>query len=394
MRAFALAAALLSSAVAAGQIRTVKPNVYGKKKAYVSPYLYEKRPVDFTGDCAGSSPPSGISLTRASTATCPKADGTVVSVASGLARLTSRGMLRENAATNLILHSRDMSQGAWLKTNMTCTRTATGTDGSANTATTCTAGAANATVLQGVTASGSRNSSFYIKRRTGSGTVEVTRDGSTWLTVALSTSWQRFSMLTHAGLTGSVTNPVLGVRLATSGDAVDIDRVQDEVTTIPSMPIDTAGSSATRAADLFSFPTPPALLTAEGCAYVCMEPEWTGATPATVVALEAPGVSGRSWFFWSATGNIGGHQSITAPTVAAAFVVGGNKCYMTAWSATAGTWRAHNVTAGTAGTALSYATQMVYGASMYVGSQVSGGAGVNAFFTALRLHTTATGCGA
>ncbi len=396
MRALVL---LLIASSAAAQVRTVKPNVYQKKKssAYVSPYLYEKRPVDLTGDCEGTTTPTGFTFTRATSATCPKANGTIVTVSSGQPRLTSRGLLREAGATNLLLHNRDMSQAAWLKTNSACTKTATGTDGVANSASTCTASSASGTVLQGITAAAaSRNSSLYIKRRTGTGTIEVTRDGATYIdiTASVTAGWVRVTPLTHAGLTGSVLNPVVGIRITTSGDAVDVDRVQDEALAIATMPIDTSGTSATRNAEVISYATPVGLLTAEGCAYLCFEPEWTGTLPSTALLADAQAGAGRAWFFVQIATNIGGHQAITNPNVAAAHVAGVNKCYLLTWSATAGTWRMTNVTTSTAGTAVSYATQMTFGVTTVLGSQSGGTAGVNGYFTALRFHTTPTGCGA
>jgi hypothetical protein len=349
--------------------------------------------LSLTGDCEGNTP-SGMTFSRTTAATCPKADGSIVTVSSGQARMTSRGLLREMGATNPVLHNRDASQSAWTKTNATCARTAIGTDASANTASTCTATASSATVLQGVTASGSRNSSFYLRRRTGSGTVEVTRDGATWIdvTASLTSSWVRLSALTHSGLTGSVTNPVVGIRIATSGDAVDMDRVQDEPGTFATMPVDVAGTAATRNADVFSVPTPASFSAVLGCAYICFEPEWTGSYPTAALYLDAQAATGRAWLFYQSISSIGAHNSVTAPTVASAHVAGVNKCYLTTWSSSGGTWRVTNVSTSTAGTAVSYATPMVFGATTYVGSQAAGSAGVSGFFSAVRLNTTTTGC--
>jgi hypothetical protein len=62
-----------------------------------------------------------------------------------------QGILVEEARTELCLHNSDLTNAAWTKSNLTTAKTATGPDGVANSATTCTATAANATALQAIT---------------------------------------------------------------------------------------------------------------------------------------------------------------------------------------------------------------------------------------------------
>ncbi len=365
--------------------------------AYVSPYLleYGGQATALTGNCEGATP-TGFTFTRATAATCPKLDGSVVSLTSGQPRLTSRGMLREPAATNLILHSRDMSQVAWLKTNATCVRTAAGTDTTANTATTCTAGAANATVLQGVTTSGARNASLYIRRRTGSGTIEVTRDGSTWTNISASVgaSWARVTALTYAGLSGSVTNPIIGIRIGTSGDAVDIDRFQSETGAVPTSPVDTGGTSATRNADVFTLPTPATLSVSEGCAYVCFEPIWTGNNPySTSMFLQARLSAPIARLLYAVVTSqlAGAHDGTNTVTTAAAYTAGVNTCFRTTWSVSGNALTVANLTVPSSSSS-AFAGFGAFDASLGVGSNTSGASGLGAYFTALRLHTTPGGC--
>ncbi len=150
----------------------------------------------------------------------------------------------EPAATNLLLFSRDMTNAAWVKTNATAALTATGADGVANSASTLTATAANATVLQTITQVATNdNSSFIMRRRTGSGVVNITQDGVTFFPVTLTSAFTRFYLAP-----ATLTNPVVGIQIVTSGDAIDVDFGQLETGSVPTSPIVTTTVSVTRAA--------------------------------------------------------------------------------------------------------------------------------------------------
>jgi len=162
------------------------------------------------------------------------------------------GVLFEDARTNLALRCSDLTHAAWTATNMSTARTATGPNNQANHATTITASAGNATILQSITsASANRDTSFFIKRRTGTGTIEVTQDnGTTWTAAAVTGSWAKFSTPAQ-----TIANPVIGIRVVTSGDAVDVAWAQHETGTsiaYTSSPIYTIGATVTRAIDNFS----------------------------------------------------------------------------------------------------------------------------------------------
>lgn len=159
---------------------------------------------------------------------------------------TFRGLLIEPAATNLALWSRDLTNAAWTKTNATASFTATGAGGSANTATILTATAGNATILQAITsASSARVFSAYVRRRTGTGTVEITQDnGLTWTAITLTTSYQRFTTASQ-----TLTNPTVGFRIVTSGDAIDVDFCQAETGAVATSAIPTTSATASRVAD-------------------------------------------------------------------------------------------------------------------------------------------------
>lgn len=238
--------------------------------------------------CAGTTPTGAkgeaISFARTTVGECYSNDGQTLTqvgvnvprVSSGTAASSVLGIWKEPARTNVALHSRDLSQAVWAKTSMTCTRTATGMRNDANGASRCTSSAANGTVLQSITyAAFTANTSFHIKRVTGTGTVQVTRDnGVTWSTVTgpSTTLWKRVhapgltaangdvpgcaggNCIPIAALTSGIANPTIGIRLVTSGDAVDVDFVQDEETAVPSSPIATAGTATPRDYDVIDLP--------------------------------------------------------------------------------------------------------------------------------------------
>lgn len=170
--------------------------------------------------------------------------------AAGLPRITDRGVLCELAATNLALRSRDFANAAWVATNVTVAQTSVGADSTANGAARLTAGAVNATLLQIITGSAvARTVSFWIKRVTGSGTVGLCQDGVTFTDISGQLSTTAFTLVS---LTATQLNPSIGLRLGTSGDAIDVDFAQLETGAVPTSPIVTTSATAARAADALS----------------------------------------------------------------------------------------------------------------------------------------------
>jgi len=159
---------------------------------------------------------------------------------------TSNGLLIEEACTNRILWCRDATQTQWVKTNVTAAKDQTGVDGVANAASSLTATANDGTCIQTITlASGSRTNSVYLTRLIGTGNCQVSLDGTTYSTVDLSASeWRRIV------LSGTVTNPTVGIKLAVSGDAVAMDYGQVEDGAFVTTPILTTTATATRAVDV------------------------------------------------------------------------------------------------------------------------------------------------
>ena len=152
--------------------------------------------------------------------------------------LAPLGVLIEAAATNLALWSRDLTNAVWTATNCTAAKTATGVDGSANAASVVTATGGSATIFQTLTAASTfRSFSAWVKRSVGTGTVSLTQDGgvtSKDITALInSTTWTRIYW------NQTRLNPQFGFMLATSGDAIIVDGIQLEVSTVIQVPTST-----------------------------------------------------------------------------------------------------------------------------------------------------------
>ena len=164
------------------------------------------------------------------------------------------GVLIEGQRTNLLLWSRDMTNAAWAKTNMTAALDQTGEDGGANSASSLLATAIDATCLQALTqASNPFSGSISIKRLIGAGAVSITLDGgATWIDVTASLSasvWYRALKEDQ-----TLANPSFGIKMAVSGDKVAVDYSGVEQGAFASSRIPTTSAAVTRNADILSFP--------------------------------------------------------------------------------------------------------------------------------------------
>lgn len=200
--------------------------------------------------------PSGLTYTNSSTERYYETASGVYSTALADAPIFEyrngvlQGMRWEmEQRTNLALWNRDLTNAAWTKTNGTAAKNQSGIDGVANSASSFTATAGNATCLQSITsASAARVTSFFLKRLTGTGTISITQDnGTTWTAVTLTSAWQRFQV------TATAANPVIGIRVVTSGDAVGLDFAQHETTaSTASSPIATTTAAVIRNPDVLT----------------------------------------------------------------------------------------------------------------------------------------------
>jgi hypothetical protein len=163
------------------------------------------------------------------TLAAPNIDGILQTFAGNQMMITRGiGLWAENNATNYALQCRDLSNAVWTSVGITANRNQIGADLSANGATLLTATAPSGTCLQLITlASTQVIGSAYVKRVTGSGTIEMTIDGGlsyTNITSQINTSTFSFIELPNQTL----LNPSIGFRITTSGDAIAVDFTQLE----------------------------------------------------------------------------------------------------------------------------------------------------------------------
>jgi hypothetical protein len=163
---------------------------------------------------------------------------------------TTEGYHAELAATNLAKYSRDFSQADWAASNITPTaNSVAGPDGRTK-ASLLAATAGNGTILQTSTQSiADFVAGFYLKRKTGTGDIDITVDGgTTWETKVITSEWVRYEVTYK-----NVANPQFGVRIVTSGDEIYVDFAQCEAGEILSSAIETAAVTVTRNSDLLSY---------------------------------------------------------------------------------------------------------------------------------------------
>lgn len=123
------------------------------------------------------------------------------------------------AEENLLVRSQEFDNAAWVKASATVTANTGAAPDGTTTADTLTAGDANGSALQTFTAMAQPYTfSLWVRRTVGTGTVEITADGTTWSAITISGTWTRFSVT----VTPSAGSRTAGIRLATNGDAVEI----------------------------------------------------------------------------------------------------------------------------------------------------------------------------
>lgn len=123
------------------------------------------------------------------------------------------------AEENLLVRSQEFDNAAWDKSSATVTANTGAAPDGTMTADTLTASGANGSALQTFTATEQPYTfSLWVRRTVGTGTVEITADGTTWSAITISGTWTRFSVT----VTPSAGSRTAGIRLTTSGDAVEI----------------------------------------------------------------------------------------------------------------------------------------------------------------------------
>lgn len=187
------------------------------------------------------------------------------------------GLIIEGASTNLVPKSSLFNDATWTASNVTASdaEALASPDGTATTSS-ITATNANGTLLlaSAVTA---QTFSIWLRRKTGTGNIDITANGGTgWTTVTLvAGKWARFQV------TAASASQTCGVRVVTSGDAVYMWGGQFEALPFASSYIPTIGSALTRNTEILSY-TILGNRTADTETIFCkVTPFWTGSQPAS-----------------------------------------------------------------------------------------------------------------
>ena len=199
-----------------------------------------------------------ITFTRASTRTYFDSAGVLSTAAINTpaidydpVTLACRGLSIWEARTNLVIRSDDLTNAYWSNLiNVSVTPGVADPDGG-TTAVTLTATAASMVFGKAETATAGviYTTSMWIRRRTGSGVISLYAGDNTPISItgSVTSTWQRLSVTGTA--TGSTTCRCY-VALGTSGDAVDVCRMQLEAGSSASPYIPTTTAQVTRAADV------------------------------------------------------------------------------------------------------------------------------------------------
>jgi len=191
--------------------------------------------------------------------------------------------------TNLALNSNVFSDANWTRNlTMTVTTGVSDPDGGTN-ATTLTATGANSYkshVVTGGKLGETVTTSCWMRRRTGTGGVDLyTSYGATRQEVTLTSEWQRITVTDT--IDGTATD-IVGFHIDTSGDAIDVYQYQLEVGSSPTAYIPT--TTTVESSDFDTAITPTGLLVEEARTNICLQSEalttapWAeGATTSTQV---------------------------------------------------------------------------------------------------------------
>ena len=121
------------------------------------------------------------------------------------------------APHNLLLASEQFDNSNWAKSSTTVTANTVAAPNGTTTAETVAASGANGTLLQSYSASAvAYTFGVWLKRKTGTGTIQIAADSGTWNTVTITADWALYT-ITQTPTAGSKT---AGLRIVTSGDEV------------------------------------------------------------------------------------------------------------------------------------------------------------------------------
>ena len=168
---------------------------------------------------------------------------------------------------------RDMSDAAWVATNATTGVTINSISGADGACKSLGASAANGTlVFTLVAAASTRTYSCFIKRLSGTGTIEIgqwaSAGAASWSVDV--TSLINSDTFTRVSVTGSFLDAAFGIRIVTSGDSIAVDFNQFEAGSVATSPMDAAG--AVRNMDLLTYPSAGNIDSTVGTVYAEITP--------------------------------------------------------------------------------------------------------------------------
>jgi hypothetical protein len=122
------------------------------------------------------------------------------------------------APHNLLLASEQFDAASWTKTSVTVSANAVAAPNGTTNADTLTASGANGTTLQTFTAEAiSYTFGVWLKRKTGTGNIQIAADSGTYTTVTITSDWALYTV-TQTPAAGTIS---AGIRIVTSADAVE-----------------------------------------------------------------------------------------------------------------------------------------------------------------------------
>lgn len=122
---------------------------------------------------AGLGVVTGLSFARSGAATARRADGRITGFADGVARVTDRGLLIEEARTNLLVRSQELDAASWTKSNAAVTADVTTAPDGTTTADRVASTATASVAVQQSAAVGAAYATASIFVKKGSGATEA-----------------------------------------------------------------------------------------------------------------------------------------------------------------------------------------------------------------------------